>query len=182
MEASGLSFAHDYHLGSLFLALDATELLGRVVSGSRGTGGATRRLKTGVQYLIDHRDPQVLPRSLRHTADEYVELRNFAGHGAAQLPPHVAFDPESTSLLLQHLAHVLNTMWFDPDLPAKLAEAEIHPVFSTVDGTQQPVFVREIREHLRRSGPGDALAHDGWRDDIVVVDNSSPPASGTGLF
>ncbi|MGW6016195.1 hypothetical protein [Streptomyces sp. NPDC055210] len=181
MEASGLTFAQRYHLASLFLALDATELLGRVVSGSRGTPGAGRRLRAGVQYLIDQRDPQVLPRPLLHTPDEYVDLRNFTGHGAAQLSPDVAFEPESTSLLLRYLAHVLNTMWADPDLPANLAEAEIHPVFSTVGGALQPVLVPEIREHLKHSGPGDGLDHDGWRYDIATVDNSSPPVSGTGF-
>ncbi len=178
MEASGLNFAHDYHLGSLFLALDATELLGRLVSGARGTPGANQRLRTGLQYLADHSAQLSLP--LPHTSNEYLELRNFAGHGAAQLSPNVAFTPESTSVLLRHLAHVLNTMWNDANLPANLALAEIHPVFSTVDGNRQPVFVRDIRDHLRRNGPGDGLAHDSWRHDTVAVDNSSPAASGTG--
>ncbi|HKR51544.1 MAG TPA: hypothetical protein VJT72_18575 [Pseudonocardiaceae bacterium] len=177
MQASGLNFEHDYHLGSLFLALDATELLGRVSSGKRGTDGSTETLRTGVRYLEDHRDPQAVP--LPHTQAQYVKLRNFAGHGASQLPRNVPFDPDSTRLLLRHLAHALNTMWKDPSLSANLAAAEIHPVFSVIDGGRQPVYVNDIQEHLKALQPADGLNHDSWRYDMVSVDNSSPPVSGT---
>jgi hypothetical protein len=178
MQASGLNFEHNYHLGSLFLALDATELLGRIVSGKRGTDGSTEVLRTGVRYLEGHADPQARP--LPHSAAQYVKLRNFAGHGAAQLARSVAFTPDSTQLLLRHLAYVLNTVWKDPSLSANLAAAEIHPLFTVVKGSRQPVYVRDIQEHLMTSQPADGLEHDYWRyDEAAILDNSSPSASGT---
>ncbi|WP_327691108.1 hypothetical protein OG870_17435 [Streptomyces sp. NBC_00461] len=178
MQASGLNFEADYHLGSLFLALDATELLGRVVSGKRGTDHVTEVLRTGVRYLEGHAEPETAP--LPHSQAQYAKLRNFAGHGASQLPRSVVFGPDSTQLLLRHLAYVLNTMWKDLALPAKLAEAEIHPVFSAIKGSRQPVYVNEIQEHLKTRQPADGLDHESWRYDIVRMDNSSPPVSGTG--
>ncbi|WP_046507399.1 hypothetical protein [Streptomyces odonnellii] len=178
MQASGLNFEHNYHLGSLFLALDATELLGRIVSGKRGTDGSTEVLRTGVRYLEGHADPQARP--LPHSAVQYVKLRNFAGHGAAQLTRTVAFTPDSTQLLLRHLAYVLNTMWEDPSLSANLAAAEIYPLFTVVKGSRQPVYVRDIQEHLMTSQPADGLEHDCWRyDEAAILDNSSPSPSGT---
>ncbi|MFD4559081.1 hypothetical protein ACFWP5_32970 [Streptomyces sp. NPDC058469] len=178
MQASGLNFEHNYHLGSLFLAIDATELLGRVVSGKRGTGGNTEVLRTGVRYLEGHADPQARP--LPHSPAQYAKLRNFAGHGAAQLARSVAFTPDSTQLLLRHLAHALNTMWKDPSLPANLAAAEIHPLFTAVKGSRHPVYVSDMQEHLKTSQPADGLDHDSWRyDDVTILDNSTPSASGT---
>ncbi|MET7684776.1 hypothetical protein [Streptomyces sp. NPDC005423] len=178
MQASGANFEHNYHLGSLFLALDATELLGRIVSGKRGTDGSTEVLRTGVRYLEGHADPQARP--LPHSAAQYVKLRNFVGHGAAQLARPVAFTPDSTQLLLRHLAHVLNMMWKDPSLSANLAAAEIHPLFTVVKGSRQPVYVRDIQEHLKTSQPADGLEHESWRyDEAVFLDNSSPSGSGT---
>ncbi|MEV6504268.1 hypothetical protein [Streptomyces prunicolor] len=178
MQASGLNFAAGYHLGSLFLALDATELLGRIVSGKRGTDHVTEVLRAGVRYLEDHGDPQIAP--LPHSQTQYAKLRNFAGHGASQLPQSVVFDPSSTQLLLRHLAYVLNTMWKDRAMPAKLAKAEIQPLFTEIKGSRQPVYVNEIQKHLTTQQPADGIRHDSWRNDIVYVDNSSPPVSGTG--
>ncbi|MET7473276.1 hypothetical protein ABZT17_02755 [Streptomyces sp. NPDC005648] len=90
MQASGLNFAASYHLGSLFLALDATELLGRVVAGKRGTDHVTQVLRGGVGYLENHGDPEIA--RLPHSQVQYAKPRNFAGHGASQLPESVSDD------------------------------------------------------------------------------------------
>jgi hypothetical protein len=189
MQASGRNLESRYHLGALFLALDATELLGRVVSGARRTTssrrsrpdelGASEALRRGVKYLNDHADPQATP--LPHSPQDYVRLRNFAGHGATYLARGVDFDPDSTRLLLRHLAHALNTMWDDPTLPARLAAVEIHPVYSEVNGIRQPVYVHDVQEHLKENLPGDVPRHDSWRvqkDEIAAVNNSSVAATG----
>ncbi|MER6375917.1 hypothetical protein ABT255_48165 [Streptomyces mirabilis] len=186
MQASGLNLEKEYHLGALFMALDATELLGRVVSGARhptnrrrkgpGELGATETLRRGVKYL---KTPQAT--SLPHSPQEYANLRNFAGHGATYLAQGVSFDPDSTRLLLQHLAHALNTMWDDPAVPTKLAAVEIHPVYSEASGSRQPVYVHDVQEHLKKHRPGDGLLHNAWQedhDDIVLLDNSSPAVTG----
>ncbi|MEU6071260.1 hypothetical protein ABZ864_44195 [Streptomyces sp. NPDC047082] len=191
MQASGLNLEKGYHLGALFLALDATELLGRVVSGARhatnrrrkgpGELGATEVLRRGVKYLNAHADPRAAP--LPHSPQDYVNLRNFAGHGATYLKQGVDFDPDSTRLLLQHLAHALNTMWDDPALPTNLAAVEIHPVYSENNSSWQPVYVHEMQEHLKQKQPGDGLCHNSWQghqDEIVTVDNSSPAVTGRG--
>ncbi|WP_042404773.1 hypothetical protein [Streptacidiphilus carbonis] len=183
VQASGLNFAEGYHLAALFLALDATELLGRAVTGARvavekpGHIGASSVLTKGVRYLRDHGGTCA---PLPHNPDRYVELRNFAGHGASYLPPKVNFHPDSIRLLLRRLAHALNTVWTDPDLPGTLAVAEIHPVFTLVNGQREPVHVRGIQKHLQTAMPGDGLEHDSWRYDTVSVSAASPTASGTG--
>ncbi|MFJ9250326.1 hypothetical protein [Streptomyces sp. NPDC101776] len=191
MQASGLNLANEYHLGALFLALDATELLGRVVSGTRRPTSSRRKgprepsltevLRRGVKYVGDHADPQV--RSLPHTPQDYAKLRNFAGHGATYLAKGVNFDPDSTRLLLRHLSHTLNTMWDDRAVPTKLAAVEIHPVYSEKNGIRQLVYVQEIQDHLKENGPGDRLRDNDWQnqpDNIVSIDNSSPPVTGAG--
>jgi hypothetical protein len=92
MQASGLSFESGYHLGALFLALDATELLGRLVTGARIAEddpqhvGPSKALHRGARYLRDHGAPAVC---LPHRPQDYVELRNFAGHGATYLRPNL---------------------------------------------------------------------------------------------
>ncbi|MFF4787924.1 hypothetical protein ACFY3E_42240 [Streptomyces griseorubiginosus] len=192
MQASGLNLASEYHLAALFLALDATELLGRVVSGARrstssgrnrhrrpGELGASEALRRGVTYLINHPDPRAAP--LPHSPQNYVSLRNFAGHGATYLARGVNFDPDTTRLLLRHLAHALNSMWDDPAVAAKVAAVEIHPVYSEVNGSRQPVYVHDIQTHVCENGPGDGLLHSSWQiqpDEIVAVDNSSPAVTG----
>ncbi|MFF4508950.1 hypothetical protein [Streptomyces sp. NPDC001401] len=195
MQASGLNLENGYHLGALFLALDAMELLGRVVTGARRTTnrsrkspgelGANEALRRGVKYLNAQADPQATP--LPHSPQDYTYLRNFAAHGATHLEPGVNFDPDSTRLLLQHLAHALNTMWGDPAVPTKLAAVEIHPVYSADNGRCQPVYVHEVQEHIKEHRPGDELLHNDWQndgqddhDDIVTLDNSSPAVTGTG--
>ncbi|MFJ9901269.1 hypothetical protein ACIQPR_49040 [Streptomyces sp. NPDC091280] len=167
MQAAGLNFKEGYHLGALFLALDATELLGRVVTGARTDEndpqyvGPSKALHRGVRYLKNHGDQHVaaLPHNLQH----YVELRNFAGHGATFLPPKRYFDPDSTRLLLRRLAYALNTMWEDAGLAASLATVEVHPMWTTVRGKPQPVYVTDIQKLLEANQPGDQLAHDSWR-------------------
>lgn len=186
MQAAGLTFGAEYYLSSLFLALDATELLGRVITGARWGEGEedqpghispSKVLTEGVRYLRDHGGSST---PLPHNLDRYVKLRNFAGHGASYLSPKVNFHPDSIRLLLRRLTHVLNTVWTDPDLPGKLAVAEIHPVFTVVDGGREPVHVRGIQKHLQAAMPGEGLEHDSWRYDIVSVSAASPTASGTG--
>lgn len=181
MQASGLTLKGEYHLGSLFLALNATELLGRTISGARRNGdrklGATEVLRRGLTYLEDHADPEV--EALRLTPADYAHLRNFAGHGATYLPAGNQFDPDSTRLLLLHLVHVLNTMCDDADLPASLAAVEVHPIWSLVNGKSQPVYVQAIQSHLAENLPGDRLAHeDSWRYTDASLDASSPAVSG----
>ncbi|MER6288482.1 hypothetical protein [Streptomyces sviceus] len=181
MQASGLSFKSEYHLGALFLALDATELLGRLVTGARRDEadpqyvGPTKALQRGAKYLRDHGDPEV---SLPHRPQDYVELRNFAGHGATYLPPNLNFSADSTSHLLWNLAHALNTMWDNTDLAANLAAVEIHPLWTTRDGKPQPVYVSDIQKHLETHEPADQIAHDSWRTIIASMDNSTATASG----
>ncbi|MFD9114875.1 hypothetical protein [Streptomyces bottropensis] len=182
MQASGLNFENEYHLGALFLALDATELLGRVITGARIDEqdpqyvGPTKALVHGARYLRDHGDPQAA--RLPHRPQHYAELRNFAGHGATYLPPKLSFAPDSTRLLLRHLAYALNTMWDDTTLPAQLDAVEIHPVWTTMEEKLQPVYVRDIQEHLLANRPGDRLAHESWRYTVVSVDTSSPAVTG----
>ncbi|TRO56315.1 hypothetical protein [Streptomyces sp. IB201691-2A2] len=185
MQASGLNLANGYHLGALFLALDAAELLGQVLTGARRDQGDPRyvgpakALACGVRHLRDHPDPQVAP--LPHRPQHYEDLRNFAGHGATHLPPKRHFRYDSTRLLLWHLAHALNTMWEDTNLPTKLAAAEIHPVWTTRKGKPKPVYVTEVQDHLKTSRPGDRLAHDkSWQWTVMSVSTSSPPVTGRG--
>jgi hypothetical protein len=50
--SAGLCLGQPYHLGALFLALDATELVGRCVGGFRERRGqAGERLRAGLRYL-----------------------------------------------------------------------------------------------------------------------------------
>ncbi|MFF7251383.1 hypothetical protein ACFZBU_46910 [Embleya sp. NPDC008237] len=183
IQTSGLTLKSDYHLGALFAALNAAELLGRVVCGARRKGAreksATDALRLGLEYLEEHKGP--LAEDLRLSRDEYVNLRNFAGHGATYLPTGVRFDPDSTRLLLVRLAHALDTMWSDTDLPDNLAAVEIHPVWTHVKGKPEPVYVRNVRAHLVTKSPSEGLDHaDSWRTRIVSLDASSPPVTGRG--
>ncbi|MEY9837419.1 hypothetical protein [Streptacidiphilus sp. EB103A] len=186
MQAAGLNFEEEYFLAALFLALDATELLGRVVNGARceegepGYIGPTSVLHKGVRYLKAHGNPKTAP--LPRSPDDYVHLRNFAGHGASFIPADVDFDRDTIRLLLRHLAYVLNTMWNDPALPANLAMVEIHPVSSVVDGKTEPVFVRHLQEHLAANRPGDGLAHDSWQYDTFRISAASDAVTGVGYI
>ncbi|MFJ9634423.1 hypothetical protein ACIRU8_42700 [Streptomyces sp. NPDC101175] len=182
MQASGLSFERRYHIAALFLALDATELLGRLVTGARMAEddpqyvSPSKALHRGARYLRDHGDSAV---SLPHRPQDYVELRNFAGHGATYLRPNLNISPDSTRHLLWNLAYALNTMWDDKDLAANLASVEIHPLWTTnADGKPQPVYVSDIQEHLKTHEPAAQLDHNAWQTIVVRVDASSPPVTG----
>jgi hypothetical protein len=75
--SAGLCLGQRYHLGALFLALDATELVGRCAGGFRERRGeAGERLRVGLRYLesIDSG-----PGSLGYTVEDIIKLRHFLG-------------------------------------------------------------------------------------------------------
>ncbi len=181
--SSGLCFGEQYHLGALFLALDATELVGRCAGGFRERPREARlRLEAGLKYLdiIDSR-----PRSLGYSVDEIIDLRNFLGHGAASLRPGMTFTQELIIRLLQLLALALNRFWVvdegSEDRLNNFAKAEISPLVTSVEGRREVVYVRDVQALLENGVlPGDRLGHEtSWRRlPFVLVDNTS--VSGTG--
>jgi hypothetical protein len=181
--SAGLCLSQSYYLGALFLALDATELLGRCAGGFRERRGeAGERLRAGLRYL-EKIDPQ--PGSLAYGVEEIVELRNFLGHGAASAKPGMTFTRELSVRLLQLLALALNRFWqMDEeaeDRLTKFAQAEISPLVTTIEGRLEPVYVRDM-QRLLASGvmPGDRVAHEKyWRPHSVPIDNTSVPATGS---
>jgi hypothetical protein len=182
LASAGLCLGQKYYLGALFLALDATELVGRCAGGFRQRRGqAAERLRAGLRYL-ERMDPR--PGSLAYGVEEIVEIRNFLGHGAASAKPGMTFTRELTIRLLQLLALALNRFWQmdeeSEDRFRKFAQAEISPMVTLIEGRQEPVYVRDI-QRLLASGvmPGDHIAHEGfWRLHFVVVDMASVAATG----
>lgn len=179
MASSGLNFAGRYHLGALFLALDATELLGRCVKGS-GDDKTTEQLRDGLRYLEALTDPTVPP--LRHTVEQYRQLRNFTGHGAASPKQGLYFDPNSTATLLNRLACALNQMWDDDAVSPNFARAKVLPLIAVSNGQQSPIYVADVQLLLKRgTRPGDSIDHeDVWRRRVVHLDTSSPAVTGRG--
>jgi hypothetical protein len=182
--SAGLCLGQPYHLGALFLALDATELLGRCAGGFREQRGqAGQRLRAGVRYL-ETIDPQ--PGSLRYSTEEIVSLRHFLGHGAATARPGMSFTKELTIRLLQLLALALNRFWQadedSEDRLTKFAQAEISPTVTNIEGRLEPVYVRDV-QRLLASGvlPGDRIDHEeSWRPfRSVRVETASPYATGS---
>lgn len=173
---ASLSLGDDRHIGSIFIALDATELLGRCVGGFQGTPGAGQRLKVGIEYLENLADPSLPP--LRHTSREYAALRNFAGHGAASLERGVSFDQKSGLAILERLVAAVNVMWSDASLDSNFAKAEVHPLTTVDAGRRVPVFVEKVQEHLKAGFlPGERTAHEEWRR-LYRLSNESPAATG----
>jgi hypothetical protein len=180
--SAGLCLGEERYLGALFLALDATELLGRCAGGFRERRGqAGERLRAGLRYL-ESIDPQ--PGSLAYSVEAIVDLRNFLGHGAASSKPGMTFTRELIVRLLQLLALALNRFWkVDEDSEDRLtefAQAEISPMVTNIKGRVEPVYVRNV-QRLLASGvmPGDRLDHEeSWRQ-FVLVYNTSVPATGS---
>jgi hypothetical protein len=183
LASSGLCFSQQYYLGALFLALDATELVGRCSGGFREKRGQARlRLEAGLKYL-EGIDPE--PRSLGYSIEEIIDLRNFLGHGAASSRPGMTFTQELIVRLLQLLALALNRFWVvDEESEERLinfAKAEISPLVTTVEGRREVVYVRDVQQLLENGvRPGDRLDHEAsWRRfPFVLVDTTS--VSGTG--
>lgn len=180
--SAGLCLGKKHYLGALFLALDATELLGRCAGGFREQPRQARlRLEEGLRYL-ERIDPE--PGSLVYSVEAIVDLRNFLGHGAASSKPGMTFTRELIVRLLQLLALALNRFWqADQDSEERLtkfAQAEIRPMVTNTKGLE-PVYVRDV-QGLLASGvmPGDRLDHEqSWRFPFVLVDNTSVPATGS---
>jgi hypothetical protein len=184
LASSGLCLARNYHLGALFLALDATELVGRCVGGFREQRGqAAQRLRESLRYLHSI-DPR--PGSLGYSIKEIVGLRNFIGHGAASARPGMSFTKELTARLLQLLALALNRFWQvdhgAEDRFSRFARAEITPLVTVIEGRHEPVYVRDV-QRLLASGvmPGDRLDHEAsWRPlRFVMIDTTSVSATGS---
>jgi hypothetical protein len=183
LASAGLCLGQSHYLGALFLALDATELLGRCAGGFREQPRqAGQRLRAGLEYL-QRIDPQ--PDSLAYSVEAIVDLRNFLGHGAASSKPGMTFTRELIVRLLQLLASALNRFWQAnedaEDRLTKFARAEISPMVTSTEGRVEPVYVRDV-QRLLASGvmPGDRLDHEeSWRFHFVLVDNRSVPATGS---
>ena len=182
--SAGLCLGERYYLGALFLALDATELIGRCAGGFRERRGqAAERLRAGLRYL-ERIDPR--PGSLAYGVEEIMELRNFLGHGAASAKPGMTFTRELTIRLLQLLVLALNRFWqMDEeaeDRLTKFAQAEISPLVTIMEGRHEPVYVQDV-QRLLASGvmPGDRLDHEqSWRPlPFVMVDTTSVSATGS---
>jgi hypothetical protein len=182
--SSGLCLGQRYHLGALFLALDATELLGRCAGGFRERRGeAGERLRVGLQYL-ESIDPR--PGSLGYSIEDIIKLRHFLGHGAASAKPGMTFTRELMIRLLHLLALAFNRFWQvnedSEDRLTKFAQAEISPLVTLIDGRLEPVYVRDM-QRLLASGvmPGDRLDHEeSWRPfRSVRVDMTSLSATGS---
>jgi hypothetical protein len=173
--SAGLCLGKNHHLGALFLALDATELLGRCVGGFREQPRqAGERLREGLRYL-ERIDPR--PGSLAYSIEAIVDLRNFLGHGAASAKPGMTFTKELTIRLLQLLALACNRFWqADEDAEdrlTKFAQAEISPMVTSIESRLESVYVRDM-QRLLASGvmPGD-------RFDTTSPGGRSPPSEST---
>jgi hypothetical protein len=181
--SAGLCLGQDHHFGALFLALDATELVGRCAGGFREQPRqAGQRLRLGLRYL-ESIDPR--PGSLVYSVEAIVDLRNFLGHGAASAKPGTSFTRELTIRLLQLLALALNRFWQadedSEDRLTKFAKAEIGPMVTVIEGRREPVFVRQVQS-LLTSGqmPGDHIDHEkSWRLHFALVDTTSVSATGS---
>jgi hypothetical protein len=185
LASSGLCLSERYHLGALFLALDATELVGRCAGGFRERRGeAGERLRAGLRHL-ESIDP--VPGSLGYSVEDIIKLRHFLGHGAASAMPGMTFSRELMIRLLQLLALALNRFWridVDEDSEERLsrfARAEVSPMVTVIEDQLEPVYVRDV-QRLLASGvmPGDRLNHErSWRPlRSVRVSTTSPYATG----
>jgi hypothetical protein len=145
-------------------------------------GQAGQRLREGLRYL-ERIDPK--PRSLGYSIEEIVNLRHFLGHGAASARPGISFTKELTIRLLQLLALALNRFCKadedSEDRPSKFAQAEISPMVTFIEGSPEPVYVRDVQRLLASGAmPGDRLYHEeSWRLHFVLVDTTSVAATGS---
>jgi hypothetical protein len=183
LASSGLCLGQNYHLGALFLALDATELVGRSAGGFREQPGqAGQRLREGLRYL-ERIDPN--PRSLGYSIEEIVNLRHFLGHGAASARPGMSFTRELTIRLLrllQLLALALNRFWTadedSEDRLNKFAQAEISPMITLVEVAVSRCTsamcnaITARRLNHRRYGRQPALPAACWAPWLTATDRS----------
>jgi hypothetical protein len=173
--SAGALFEKKYYLGALFMALDATELIGRCVGGFRDSKyEATMRLTEGLRYLekIDS-TPKLLP----HSVEDYVALRNFVAHGAASSQSGVSFARETIRALMVLVTKALNDMWADNTAMDKFAKCEIQPLSTDVAGNHEAVFIRDVQDMLANGKkPGDEIPQ--WV--TAHLDLTSPAPTGTG--
>jgi hypothetical protein len=180
---AGLARSSSLHLGAIFQALDAVELLGRAVGGFRHTpqGEAGKRLRKGLAYALDLNAKASTPLVVL-TESEYCDLRNFTGHGAASAGGPLGFDPWTGLALLHLTTRALDSMWADPAAMASFARCQIDPLSTTDPGGQrQTIYVGHVQTHLNSGKmPSEAGQFDDWRTENlqVVLDTASPLVTG----
>jgi hypothetical protein len=176
---AGLARSKSLHLGAIFQVLGAIELLGRAVGGFRhAKGEAGPRLRAGLNYALDLNDQQPTPLDVQ-TADKYVNLRNFTGHGAATAGGPLSFDPWSGLALLHLTTRALDAMWADAAKMAAFAKCQIDPMVTPVQsGQTEAIYVRDIQAHLQAGKlPSKDILFDNWRgEEISVVWSAAAPA------
>jgi len=168
---AGLARSKSLHLGAIFQVLDAIELLGRAVGGFRhAKGEAGPRLRAGLDYALDVNLQQTTPLVVQ-TANEYANLRNFTGHGAASAGGPLSFDPWTGLALLHLTTRALDAMWADPARMAAFAKCQIDPMVTRVqNGQTEAIYVRDIQAHLQAGRlPSEDLLFDDWRGEEVSV-------------
>lgn len=167
LESAGLCLRNRLHLPTYLLAVDATELLGAVVSGRTLSNDET--VVAGLAYLIDEaRDSTArfaTTAAGSYTIRDCVSRRHFAAHGARQLLPAATLDAELTDRLLCHLAAGIDRWWIalarDPAMQGRLAIAKVPPLLT--EG--EVVFVRHLLPALLDGATpaGTVLNDDSWR-------------------
>jgi hypothetical protein len=169
---AGLARSNQLHLGAIFQVLDAIELIGRAIGGFRHAKfEATARLKAGLNYVLDLNGREETPLVVLAVTD-YLDLRNFTGHGAASAGGPLHFD-RWTGLALLHLAtRALDAMWGDPVAMAGFVKCQIDSIETAVhSGQTEAIYVRDIHTHLHGARmPSEGTLFDSWRgEDILVV-------------
>jgi hypothetical protein len=179
---AGLARSRSLHLGAVFQALAAAELVGRVVGGFRHGAQATPRLRSGLRYVLDLNAQAASPLSVR-TEDDYAALRNFTGHGAASAAGALDFDPWDGLALLHLTTNALDAMWADPAVMTSFARCQIDPLKAGgASGQSEPVYVREIQAHLSGGNmPSAALRFDDWRQENLQIVLSTASQAVTGF-
>ena len=149
------------------------ELLGRIVRGDRHSKhGATERLRAGLGYALKLNAQDAAPVSVL-TVDQYVDLRNFVGHGAASANTPLTFEPWTGSVILHLVCRALDGIWVDAAAMTTFAECEIWPMYVEEGGHRVVIHVGGIQAHLLTGHmPSEGLAHSGWRGQL-----SAGPAS-----
>lgn len=165
---AGLARLYGLQLGAIFQSLDAIELIGRAVGGYRQSPGeAGKRLRTGLEFALDLNEKAAAPLRV-HSVQEYLDLRNFLGHGAASSATNISFG-RSTALALMHLvARAVDAMWTDPAAMAKFAACQIDPLFTSVNGQPEAIYVRDVQAHLLQgNAPSSDTRFGDWRDEPI---------------
>lgn len=179
---AGLARSKNLHLGAIFQVLDAIELLGRAVGGFRHAKNEARpRLDAGLTYTLDLNSRESTPLVVL-TPDEYADLRNFTGHGAASSGGQINFDPWTGLALLHLTTRALDAMWADQTKMVEFANCQIDPLFTaSLTGQREAIYVHDIQAHLQAGKvPSAEIVFDEWRSEpiTVVLPTTSPAVTG----